>query len=144
MNRRMTLGLGLAAVLGLAACGGAKVPADQAWTGLRGVEWVAESMAQGPIIDERAPTFTVDQDGRVSGKAGCNSYGGAAQIEEDRINFGDLFATKMFCEGTMEQEMAFLHSLEQTVQYRIEAGKLALLDGTGSRLVVFHQKPAVP
>lgn len=139
MRRLVQAGV-LALGLATAGCGSAEVPSDLAWEGLRGADWVADEMTLGPIVEGRAPTMTIAGDGRVSGQAGCNSYGGMAKIEGDAIDFDQVFATRMFCEDAMIQETAFLQSLEQATRYAFDRDRLLLLDASGGKLVVFHRK----
>ncbi|WP_158596085.1 META domain-containing protein [Oleomonas cavernae] len=136
MGQASALALGLA----MAGCGTIYVAARPAGAGLAGVDWVADEMTLGPIVKGRAPTMTIAADGRVSGQAGCNSYGGTARVEGETIDFDQVFATRMFCEDAMAQETAFLQSLEQATRYAFDGDRLLLLDARGGRLVVFHRK----
>jgi heat shock protein HslJ len=65
---------------------------------------------------EITATFDSDND-RVSGSAGCNSYGGAYGINGSQITISELASTKKACllPGVMEQEQLFL-SLMQSAQ----------------------------
>jgi heat shock protein HslJ len=50
------------------------------------------------------------KNGQVSGNAGCNHYGGSYTVDGDRIEFGTIGGTEMYCmepEGIMDREMAY-------------------------------------
>lgn len=140
--RYMTRALALAAGLALGACAlGVETPPDPPPPAVAGIEWVAEEIAFGPVVDRNASTLTIGADNRASGKAGCNGFGGMAHFEGgDRLTFGELASTRMFCAGVMEQELAYLKGLEEARRYRFEQEKLVLLNEGGSRLVVFRKK----
>ncbi|MFN2387073.1 MAG: META domain-containing protein [Thermoanaerobaculia bacterium] len=85
----------------------------------------------------RASTLQLLAEGRRAvGNGGCNRFGGTYTLEGARMRFGALVSTKMFCEGVMEQEQAFLDALSATMGYRIEGDDLELLgpDGALARL----------
>ena len=51
-------------------------------------------------------TLTFKNDGTFSATTDCNTMGGSYQVTENRITFGDMFTTLMFCEGSQEQEFS--------------------------------------
>lgn len=60
--------------------------------------------------------------GRVSGKAGCNSYGAEYTISGEGLSVGDAARTEMACEpDLMEQEDAFLDALSRVSALIFEA-----------------------
>lgn len=102
--------------------------------------WLAEDIAGGGVIDTAQTTLILAEDGAVSGRGGCNSYGGTATIEQDKISFGQLVSTQMACpEALMNQESKFFEVLGQAAAFRVDAGqrKLFLLDGAGETIVRF-------
>lgn len=80
----------------------------------------------------RTPTLQLGAEGRKAvGNGGCNRIGGTYTLEGSGLRFGPLVSTKMFCEGAMEQEQAFLDALTATTGYRIEGSDLLLLGPNG-------------
>lgn len=79
---------------------------------------------------------------KAVGNGGCNRFGGTYTLEGSALRLGPLASTKMFCEGVMEQEQAFLDALSATTGYRIEANDLLLLgpDGPLARLRAGSEK----
>jgi heat shock protein HslJ len=49
-------------------------------------------------------TLTFGTDGRFSAKTDCNQVGGTYAASGGQLTFGDMFSTKMFCEGSQEEE----------------------------------------
>lgn len=101
--------------------------------------WIAESIDGAGVIDNAQSTLVFGPDGRVSGRAGCNQYGGAVKIGGASMIMDQVFATKMACmaEALMDQENRFLQALQATRTYRMDGTKLVLVDGTGKpRLVL--------
>ena len=72
----------------------------------------------------KSPTLNIDLDAKkISGNAGCNSYGTDFTIEGDQIKFGIPIATKMMC-SNMKIEKAFFDCLQNTSYYKIVEGEL--------------------
>jgi heat shock protein HslJ len=75
---------------------------------------------------------------QFSGSGGCNQLTGRfTQSGTDGIRFSDLASTKMACQG-MEIEQGLLKSLEQAVRWRIEDGRMLLLDASGKAIATFR------
>lgn len=102
--------------------------------------WLAEDIAGGGVIDTAQTTLILAEDGSVSGRGGCNSYGGAATIDGDRITVGQIVSTEMACvEAVMNQEQKFFEMLAKVASFRIDAGqrKLFLMDKAGETVARF-------
>lgn len=69
---------------------------------------------------------------RVAGSGGCNRLIGGFELEGDRLRFGRMASTKMFCPDGMDQERRFLQELQRVERYRIRGSHLDLLDGAGT------------
>lgn len=102
--------------------------------------WRAEEIGGQGVIDSVASTLTVEADGTVSGRGGCNLYRGSATISGDAITFGSLAATLMACaEEVSGQERRFFDALAATAAWHVDAetGRLHLADADGvERLVL--------
>lgn len=84
------------------------------------------------------PTITFAADNRVSGKGGCNGYGGEYTLSENGdLTVDRVISTKMFCEGVNENE--FMAALARAKTASIENGNLVLAEGN-TRLLVFAPK----
>ena len=114
---------------------------------LAGVEWVLHRWsADERVTVEQPPTLRV-QLSRVSGNAGCNSYGTslAQDGQPGEMRFGTFTLTRMMCEPpAMEVEARFLESLGQAVRLWFLGGRLAITyrrtDGTLDTLL-FERHP---
>lgn len=103
-------------------------------------EWQAEDIASGGVIDRVPVTLRVEQNGSVSGSAGCNRYMGQATIDGDKITFGKLGSTMMACdEARMNQERKFHDTLAKVKTFRIDSAeqKLFLADEAGTDVFTF-------
>jgi len=99
-----------------------------------GRTWTAEAIDGKDIIDGTTVTMKIEGD-RVSGKAGCNGYGGPVEIMGERVKFGSLFSTKMACmgNGVMEQEQHYLTVLRDVTRGELRPdGTLVLTGGSGT------------
>ncbi|MGD2028135.1 MAG: META domain-containing protein [Anaerolineales bacterium] len=74
-----------------------------------GTSWVLFVFLNSQPIEGFQPTILF-KNGQVSGNAGCNHYGGSYTVDGDRIEFGTIGGTEMYCmepEGIMDREMAY-------------------------------------
>lgn len=113
-------------------------PAEKS-ASLTGTKWVLESM-NGREVKLKEPTsevFMTLEDGKVNGKAGCNSFFGSYELGEgNQLDFGPMGATKMACPD-MDIEVFFFTMLDSTRIYTIEGNKLSLKDVNEGVLGVF-------
>ena len=85
-------------------------------------------------------TALFDDDGGLSGSAGCNNYKASYEIDGEVLSIGPAVATRMMCakpDGVMDQESAYLAALESVAAYQIKGDLLELRDADGMRLVSY-------
>jgi heat shock protein HslJ/uncharacterized lipoprotein YbaY len=113
-----------------AGCGG-----DPA-TLLQGAEWVVDDIDGGGIIDRSRVTIQFGDDGRVSGRSGCNQYSGPYRVGGESLEITDLAGTLMACVPALnEQEGRFLQILADARTFALDAtGTLVLRTGDGRTL----------
>ncbi|HEY9012756.1 MAG TPA: META domain-containing protein, partial [Devosia sp.] len=100
-----------------------------------GVNWTAEEIGGIAVTPEQS-TISIGRDRRAGGRGGCNSYFTQAEVNGDRLAFATVAATRMACDETvMAQEAVFFDALAATRFWRLEGGKLVLLD-TGGQAVM--------
>lgn len=117
----------------------------QASTPLTGTLWQATMINNGKgavvsVVGGTEVTATFQEDGVVSGTAGCNSYSGSYTVDGDQISFGPAAMTAMMCvepEGVMEQEAAYAAALESAATFTIQGDQLELRTADGALAVSF-------
>jgi heat shock protein HslJ len=124
-------------------CGGAA--AVSGMVALAGTEWSIASINGAPPAAARkaAVRFTGT---RISGNAGCNSFGGSYTLDGNMLTVGPVISTKMACMGPgMSQESAVFKILQQpmTVVAR-EDGSLALSSDAGTMTLTPDTTPPSP
>jgi heat shock protein HslJ len=120
----------------------AELPAAEA-RALEDTRWVLGSFlnADGAVqaVAEGSEVTAVFSEGQVGGSAGCNSYGGAYNLDGESLTIGPLVSTMMACEEPlMSQETQFLANMQATSSYRISGDLLDLLNAEGTVLVSFN------
>ncbi|WP_378943407.1 YbaY family lipoprotein [Mesorhizobium sp. ANAO-SY3R2] len=101
-------------------------------------EWVAEEIGGAAVLDEPVSTLRIATDGKVTGRGACNNFFGSATATAGTIKFGQMGSTQMACEpSVMDQERKFHDALENAATYRIDNGKLILVDKDGKDIVLF-------
>lgn len=103
--------------------------------------WLAEDIDGAGVVDNAQSTLEFAPDKRVSGRGGCNRYGGSVQLSGASIVMSDLFSTKMACvPALMDQETRFMAALQAARSYRMEDTKLVLVDATGKARLRFARQ----
>lgn len=121
------------AVVGLAVAAIAWPTAPpRARDGLSGSEWRVVELAGASAAGAGTLRFTLTS---VRGKAACNSFFGSFRETGEAIEILGLNGTRMFCQGRMELESAYLDALSKARSYRLDHGVLMLLDTAGKALV---------
>ncbi len=96
------------------------------------VPWVAVSLNGKPFSGER-PTFILDEQFRMRGFGGCNTFSTTAYpLREQRFAVGPFALTKKSCDkAVMQAEQAFLVALRTSLQWDTVGGQLVLKGQNG-------------
>jgi uncharacterized lipoprotein YbaY len=129
-----------------AAPGGAGQPPDEeaAVALLEGTPWTLVEYAgpdgsAQPVLPG-TEVWAAFKAGRLSGSAGCNTYGGAYRVTGSALSLSGTAGTLRLCPGPpgiMEQEAAYLAALGTARVYRIEGSRLVLETTDGARAASF-------
>jgi copper homeostasis protein (lipoprotein) len=85
-----------------------------------------------PRENQREVHLTLHIDGnRAAGFAGCNQFTGVYEHEGGRVRFSRMAATLMAC-NYLDDERAFLQTLERVTSYQILGESLDLRDDAGT------------
>ncbi len=96
------------------------------------------------------PLVTFGSDGSISGTLGCNRFAGNYTARDGQLSIGSIASTLMYCPdpaGVMDQEQRVFELFPLTAGYTVAGSTLALLDGTGSRIMTFEraaESPSLP
>ncbi len=136
--------LPLAAVLLLMAgkCGegkGVSSPAN-GLAALVGSKWVLQTLNGAPVdqaLGERTPYLQLAEGEQFTGQGGCNQLFGSFSIEGTVLRFGQVGATKMFCQDTKDLEGKFTAALRATDSFVMDGDVLRLMQA-GRELAVLR------
>jgi heat shock protein HslJ len=107
---------------------------------IENVIWVLESYGESGNVKAvlKYTEITAKFDGaKISGSAGCNTYGGGYELKNNNISITELWSTLMACrEQINKQEQAYLTALRDAESYEIEGEKLRI--HCGKQLLVFN------
>ncbi len=134
---------GLAAALTLTACSLTQPSSPSTpKVDLTGGTWQVRNINGAAVGDEAKSTLQFGNDGRVSGRGGCNGYSGTVEISGASMIIGQLISTKMACAPpAMNQETDFLAALQATRSYRMDGMTLVLSDATGKSRLSLVRSP---
>lgn len=103
-------------------------------------------VSYGSASNQTPATADVDtsiefKDGQVNGNVGCNGFGGDYKVDGDRLTFGPIMSTMMFCEGPVgDQEMGTLMVLKESATFVLDGDTLTVTSADGSAIVVLARK----
>jgi len=111
--------------------------------GLVGTTWKLDSYGREVMLSALPDVdtyITFGKDGQVGGSMGCNHFGGGYSVSGDKIIFGSLAVTEMYCNDTriMGQEATVLGYLTGEKTFMIVGDVLTISGSDGS--VVFKIK----
>jgi heat shock protein HslJ len=126
--------LTLVLTLSLAACGSPAIAPE-----LNGTSWALTEINGQPVLPDSNPTLIFDVNS-AGGHGSCNSFGGDYEAKDGKLTFDSIFSTMMYCEDTMDQEMAYLAALQEAAGYQVKDGTLLILDADGLVVLIFESK----
>jgi heat shock protein HslJ len=107
---------------------------------LEGTPWQLTAFANGGVVHsliEGSEVTAMFQEGQIRGNASCNQYFAAYRLDGDRLEVGDIGATKMGCEALiMKQEQTFMNALRTAQSYEINGRRLTLLHPGGALIFI--------
>lgn len=111
-------------------------------TPLTETKWYLTELNGQPIDrEEHIPYLVFTDSNQVGGHGGCNSLGGSYEVNENnRLSFGPLYRTEMYCTGRMEVEDALMEVFEKTDSYVIVGNELQLLRAKMAPLAKFKSR----
>jgi len=93
-------------------------------------ESVTEADAARPLVDGTQIRITFSDDGRITASAGCNTLGGAVEIEPERIVVEPLSMTEMGCDPPRHAQDEWLADfLSADPAYALDGDRLRLSAG---------------
>lgn len=111
---------------------------------LRDTEWRLVEIDGGKVnFDDwrHRPTLRLDDEGRFSGRTGCNGFGGTYELTADGVRFTPGAMTLMACpEPQMTMERRYLDALDAVRTAQIASIVLDLNDATGKRRLRFEAR----
>ena len=111
-------------VLIIQSCGSGKSKPQ-----LSSFEWTVISINENSSFSAN-PTISLSlNDKTTSGNTGCNNFNGRFTLKGNKISFGQMASTKMFCEN-MDTEDLFFSTLEKVSAYSMENDELVFFDKT--------------
>jgi len=80
-------------------------------------------------------------DGTLGGNVGCNGFGGDYKVSGSAIEFDQMMATLMFCEGPVGgQEAVTLKVFVETASFILDGDMLTITSADGNSVVVLARK----
>jgi len=110
---------------------------------LVGTTWRLESFhtadTVSSVISGTTITAVFEEDGRVTGSAGCNTYFARYNLTGNLLSISTIGTTKMHCSapGVMQQESTYLALLGKVTTFTIEGEHLSLSGAGGAPLLSF-------
>jgi heat shock protein HslJ len=98
--------------------------------------WVVEDLNRAGIIDRSRATLEFETDGRLSGRASCNTYVARYALSGEGIGVTDIVTTDRTCApALMLQEQRFLEALVRIERFEMTRDGALVLHGAGHRIL---------
>jgi heat shock protein HslJ len=105
---------------------------------LDGTQWTLQLFDDANVPMVGRPSLSFLNNGSIRGYAGCNGYHGDAWVSRGGVRFLDIGVQLTACDNpSMELGDRYIKALNQIRGYRMESGKLVLLDGKRDVRLVF-------
>ena len=131
-------------VIGLVAgCSGSDseseaVPGGSDTQDLAGTSWSLSLLRGDGLLLISIVTADFDDNGSVSGIAGCNGYSASYDTDGDQISITDIETTSSTCrDRLMTQETRYIETLETIVSYQVLGTTLEMRDTEGRAMLVY-------
>jgi heat shock protein HslJ len=97
---------------------------------LKGKEWVVEDMDGKGIIDNSRASLNFGDDGRLYGRASCNTYSAKYTLTSEGLTVTSPVTTEKACAPSlMQQEDRFLEVLRSVQRFEIDSNGALILHG---------------
>jgi heat shock protein HslJ len=109
---------------------------------VNGASWTLTQLQGRQISSPPVPTL-IFKDGKVSGNASCNHFGGSYQRGlGETLKIEQLMSTLMACadQSAMAQEGHYLAMLAKVAKYRVDNNHLYLYDQADQLLAEFNKQ----
>lgn len=101
--------------------------------------WKLISIRGVPAEEGRSePHLVFSADGGLSGNTGCNNLGSVYTIDGDRIAFGPIVTTRMYCREVARTERELLKNLRDVGRWIVSDQRLELMTDSGVTLAILE------
>lgn len=114
---------------------------------LLGQLWIADQIAGQPVVADSRVTLSMYGDGRLVGRAGCNTYTGRFKLDGSALQVSALDVGQVACAADIAaQEQNFLGALAAAASYEVQAdstqpGGTLVVTTADARTLTFHRDP---
>lgn len=108
---------------------------------ITGVTWRLEDMNRTGIIDNSFISVAFGNDGRISGRGGCNNFSGQYQSKEQTLTIEpNLVSTRMACAAPalMEQEQRYFELLPHMTEFKLDETEALVLSTPDGKTLTFR------
>ena len=96
---------------------------------------------QIPAAADVDTSIEFGSDGQMNGNVGCNGFGGEYTVDGDKITFGPVMSTMMFCEGPVgEQELTTIAVFQESATFALDGDTLTITSADGNSVIVLARK----
>ena len=100
-------------------------------------KWLSATATDGTVVSpKKVEAFSIrfNANGAFSAETDCNSISGSYEARNGSLSLGSIASTKMFCEGSQEEE--FIELLSTVVKYRFaDNGQLIMTTSEGKEVL---------
>ena len=103
-----------------------------------GMDWQLITINETVVDSDAGLSIRFEDDGKISGHGGCNSFFSSYTLSESTIDIGPVGATRMACpEPQMQLERLYFEALENAAAIEVRGSRMRLADRENNTLAVF-------
>ena len=144
MKKKLITSIFLVSLLTLYSCSSGNNKGESRMKSLDGSDWILKSLNDKKIFTpESGKDIFIrfnSKENRFSGFAGCNNISGTYSLTQDKIKFGPVLGTEMYCESRMEDERNFMIMFGTIIRYEIKGNDLFFYDDKNSIAASFKSQ----
>ena len=104
---------------------------------LEATAWIVTG-GRGIEIPDGVSASVTFEGGRMAGSTGCNHFSASYRLHGESLSLGPTATTRMACPPPLDAlEHAYLDALGRVARWRVEDGRLSLMDADGDEVLAY-------
>jgi putative lipoprotein len=90
-------------------------------------------------VGRREPHLIFKPDGGLAGSTGCNNLAAVYTLDGDKLAFGPIMTTRMYCQEVARTERELLKHLPDVASWTVDGDRLELVSASGVTIAILEK-----